>query len=183
MADLVNLKKVKYLGLSEVSAETLRRAHKVHPISAVQVEYSPFALEIESKQIDLLKTCRELGVAVVAYSPLNRGMLSGALKGPEDFEESDFRRFAPRFSAENFPKNLKLVEQITEVAKAKGVTPSQLTLAWLMAQGEDIFPIPGTTKAARLEENVGSLKVEVSKEEEQKIRKSCEGKCACADCM
>ncbi|CAN9298859.1 unnamed protein product [Alternaria sp. RS040] len=174
MADLVNLKKIKYLGLSEVSAETLRRAHKVHPISAVQVEYSPFALEIESKQIDLLKTCRELGVAVVAYSPLNRGMLSGALKGPEDFEESDFRRFAPRFSAENFPKNLKLVEQITEVAEAKGVTPSQLTLAWLMAQGEDIFPIPGTTKAARLEENVGSLEVEVSKEEEQKIRKSCE---------
>ncbi len=174
MADLVNLKKVKYLGLSEVSSETLRRAHKIHPISAVQIEYSPFALEIESKQIDLLKTCRELGVAVVAYSPLNRGMLTGALKGPDDFEEGDFRRFAPRFSAENFPKNLKLVDRITEIAKAKGVTPGQLTLAWLMAQGEDIFPIPGTTKPERLEENVGSLKVELSKEEEQNIRKACE---------
>ncbi|KAI4954292.1 hypothetical protein J4E91_002003 [Alternaria rosae] len=174
MADLVNLKKVKYLGLSEVSSETLRRAHKVHPISAVQVEYSPFALEIESKQIDLLKTCRELGVAVVAYSPLSRGMLTGAIKSPDDFEEGDFRRYAPRFSAENFPKNLKLVDRITEIAKEKGVTPGQLTLAWLMAQGNDIFPIPGTTKPERLEENVGSLKVELSTEEEQKIRKACE---------
>lgn len=174
MADLVNLGKVKYLGLSEVSSETLRRAHRVHPITAVQVEYSPFALEIESKQIDLLKTCRELGVAVVAYSPLNRGMLTGALKSPDDFDQSDFRRFAPRFSAENFPKNLKLVDRIAEIAKSKGVTPGQLTLAWLMAQGEDIFPIPGTTKPERLEENVGSLKAELSKEEEQTIRNACE---------
>ncbi|USP76767.1 uncharacterized protein yc1106_04041 [Curvularia clavata] len=174
MADLVNLGKVKYLGLSEISSDTLRRAHKVHPISAVQVEYSPFALEIESEQIDLLKTCRELGVAVVAYSPLNRGMLTGALKGPEDFPEGDFRSFAPRFSKENFPKNLKLVDRIKEIAKAKGVTPSQLTLAWLMAQGEDIFPIPGTTKPERLEENIGSVKVQLTKEEEQAIRKACE---------
>ncbi|KAF1942334.1 aldo/keto reductase-like protein [Clathrospora elynae] len=174
MAELVKEGKVKYIGLSEISSETLRRAHKVHPISAVQVEYSPFALEIESAQIDLLKTCRELGVAIVAYSPLNRGMLTGALKSPDDFDKSDFRRFAPRFSAENFPKNLKLVDRITEIANKKGVTPSQLTLAWLMAQGEDIFPIPGTTKSARLEENVGSLKVKLSKEEEQTIRKACE---------
>lgn len=174
MADLVNLGKVKYLGLSEVSADTLRRAHKVHPITAVQVEYSPFALEIESDQTELLKTCRELGVAVVAYSPLARGMLTGALKGPEDFEEGDFRSFAPRFSKENFPKNLKLVEKITDIAKNKGATPGQLTLAWLMAQGEDIFPIPGTTKKERLDENVGSLKVQLSKEEVQAIRKASE---------
>jgi aryl-alcohol dehydrogenase-like predicted oxidoreductase len=174
MADLVNLGKVKYLGLSEVSSETLRRAHKVHPIAAVQVEYSPFALEIESQQIDLLKTCRELGVAVVAYSPLNRGMLTGALKSPDDFEEGDFRRHAPRFSKENFPKNIKLADRIAEIAKTKGVTPSQLTLAWLMAQGEDIFPIPGTTKPERLEENVASVKVQLTKEEEQTIRRACE---------
>lgn len=174
MADLVNLGKVKYLGLSEVSSETLRRAHKVHPISAVQVEYSPFALEIESQQIDLLKTCRELGVAVVAYSPLSRGMLTGAIKNPDDFAEDDFRRLVPRFSKENFSKNLKLVDRIMEMAKAKGVTPGQLTLAWLMAQGEDIFPIPGTTKPDRLEENVASVKVQLTKEEEQSIRKACE---------
>jgi aryl-alcohol dehydrogenase-like predicted oxidoreductase len=174
MADLVNLGKVKYLGLSEVSSDTLRRAHKVHPITAVQVEYSPFALEIESKQIDLLKTCRELGVAVVAYSPLNRGMLTGQIKSPDDFEEGDFRLMSPRFSAENFPKNLKLVDRITEIAKNKGVTSGQLTLAWLMAQGEDIFPIPGTTKQERLEENVGSLKVKLTADEEKTIRKACE---------
>ncbi|KAF1835003.1 aldo/keto reductase-like protein, partial [Decorospora gaudefroyi] len=173
MADLVKLGKVKHLGLSEVSSETLRRAHKVHPISAVQVEYSPFALDIESKQIDLLHTCRELGVAVVAYSPLSRGLLTGAFTSPDDFEEGDFRRIAPRFSKENFPKNLKLVDCITDMAKAKGVTPGQLTLAWLMAQGEDIFPIPGTTQRERLEENVDSLKVQLSKEEEQTIRKAC----------
>lgn len=174
LADLVNLQKIKYIGLSEISSDTLRRAHKVHPISAVQVEYSPFALDIESKQIDLLRTCRELGVAVVAYSPLARGMLTGTIKSPDDFEEDDFRRFAPRFSKENFPKNLKLVDRITEVAKAKGVTPGQLTLAWLLAQGEDIFPIPGTTKKERLEENVDSLKVNLTKEEEQEIRKAVE---------
>ncbi|KAI8934226.1 hypothetical protein NX059_008972 [Plenodomus lindquistii] len=174
MAELKQAGKIKYLGLSEVSSETLRRAHKVHPISAVQIEYSPFALEIESPQVDLLKTCRELGVAVVAYSPLSRGMLTGTIKSPDDFDETDFRRYAPRFSKENFPKNLKLVDEISSLAKKKGVTPGQLTLAWLLAQGEDIFPIPGTTKIERLDENIGSVKVELSKEEEQAIRKACE---------
>lgn len=174
MAELKKQGKIKYLGLSEISSDTLRRAHKVHPISAVQVEYSPFALDIESEQIDLLKTCRELGVAVVAYSPLSRGLLTGALKGPEDFEEGDFRKMAPRFSAENFPKNLKLVNRIAEIAKAKGATPAQATLAWLLAQGDDIFPIPGTTKAERLEENIGSLKVKLSRDEVQAIRKACD---------
>jgi aryl-alcohol dehydrogenase-like predicted oxidoreductase len=174
MKELKDEGKIKYLGLSEVSSETLRRAHKVHPITAVQVEYSPFALDIESKQIDLLKTCRELGVAVVAYSPLNRGMLAGALKGPEDFEEGDFRAFAPRFSKENFPKNLKLVDELSAIAKSKNVTPSQLTLAWLMAQGKDIFPIPGTTKLERLKENLGAFDVSLSVQEETEIRKASE---------
>lgn len=174
MAELKNEGKIKYLGLSECSSDSLRRAHAVHPITAVQIEYSPFALDIENPQIDLLKTCRELGVAVVAYSPIGRGMLSGTLRSPDDFEEGDFRRFAPRFSKENFPKNLKLVDQIAGFAKEKGVTPAQLTLAWLLAQGNDIFPIPGTTKINRLEENLGALKIQLSKEEEQKIRKACE---------
>lgn len=174
MKELKEEGKIKYLGLSECSADSLRRAHKVHPISAVQVEYSPFALEIESEQINLLRVCRELGVAVVAYSPLGRGMFTGTLRSPDDFEEGDFRKFAPRFSAENFPKNLKLVDQLSDLAKEKGLTPSQLVLAWLMAQGEDIFPIPGTTKLDRLKENVGSLQVKLSKEEELAIRKACE---------
>ncbi|KAF1921773.1 NADP-dependent oxidoreductase domain-containing protein [Ampelomyces quisqualis] len=171
MAQLKSEGKIKYLGLSEVSSATLRRAHKVHPISAVQVEYSPFALDIESPQIDLLKTCRELGVAVVAYSPLNRGLLSGTIKGPEDFEDGDFRSFAPRFSKENFPKNLVLVEQLSAVAQRKGVTPAQVTLAWLMAQGQDVFPIPGTTRVERLKENLGALDVKLSEDEVKEIRK------------
>ena len=174
MAELKKAGKIKYLGLSEISSATLRRAHAVHPITAVQIEFSPFALEIETKQIDLLATCRELGVAVVAYSPLCRGILSGALRSPDDFAEDDFRRSMPRFSAENFPKNLKLVDQITELAKEKSVTASQLTLAWLLAQGDDIFPIPGTTKVNRLKENLGALDVKLSKEEEQHIRKASE---------
>ena len=171
MVELKNEGKIKYIGLSEVSSETLRRAHKVHPISAVQLEYSPFALEVESAQVDMLRTCRELGVAVVAYSPIGRGFFSGTLRSPDDFEEGDYRKTAPRYSAENFPKNLKLVDQLSAVANEKGITPTQLTLAWLMAQGEDIFPIPGTTKLERLKENIGSLDVKLTKDEEQKIRK------------
>jgi hypothetical protein len=174
MAELKSEGKIKYLGLSECSAESLRRAYKVHPIHAVQIEYSPWALDIESPQIDLLRTCRELGVAVVAYSPIGRGMLSGTIRSPDDLPETDFRRMSPRFSAENFPKNIELVDKIGEIAQRKGVTPTQLTLAWLMAQGNDIIPIPGTTKVERLEENLGSLKVEISKEEEREIRKICE---------
>ncbi|KAF2256643.1 putative aldo-keto reductase, partial [Trematosphaeria pertusa] len=174
MAELKKEGKIKYIGLSECSSDSLRRAHAVYPISAVQVEYSPFALEIESQQIDLLRTCRELGVAVVAYSPLGRGMFTGTLRSPDDFEEGDFRKLAPRFSSANFPKNLKLVDQLSGMAKKKNVTPTQLVLSWLMAQGNDIFPIPGTTKLDRLKENLGSLDVKLSKEEEQEIRKACE---------
>ncbi|PSN73995.1 aldo-keto reductase, putative [Corynespora cassiicola Philippines] len=172
MVELKNQGKFKYIGLSEVSSSTLRRAHAIHPITAVQVEYSPFALEIENENgTDLLKTARELGVAIVAYSPLGRGLFTGAIKSLADLEEGDFRRMIPRFSEENFPKNVKLVDQLTEVAKKKGVTPGQLTLAWLLAQGEDVFPIPGTTNQARLLENVESMKIQLSKEENREIRK------------
>lgn len=174
MAKLKKEGKIRYLGLSECSSESLRRAHKVHPISAVQIEYSPFTLDIESSETDLLKTCRELGVAVVAYSPLGRGMLSGTLKSPDDLAEDDYRKRSPRFSKENFPKNLELVKVITDIANKKGVTPTQLTLAWLLAQGPDIIPIPGTTKEARLKENVEALDIILSSEEEKEIRKACE---------
>jgi hypothetical protein len=135
---------------------------------------SPFALEIESEQVGLLKACRELGCAVIAYSPIGRGMLGGQIRNPDDFEEGDFRKNAPRFSAENFPKNLELVDHITEIAKKKNVTPSQLTLAWILAQGDEFFPIPGTTNPQRLEENLGALKVKLTKEEEREIRQACE---------
>lgn len=174
MAELQKEGKIKYIGISECSSESLRRACKVHHVDAVQIEYSPFSLDIESPQIELLKTCRELGVAVVAYSPIGRGMMSGTLRSPDDFEEGDFRKFAPRFSKENFPKNLKLVDDLAAIAKKKGCTATQLTLAWLMAQGDDIIPIPGTTKIDRLEENLGALKVELTSEEEKEIRQACE---------
>jgi aryl-alcohol dehydrogenase-like predicted oxidoreductase len=164
-----NAGKIKYLGLSECSAESLRRAHAVHPITAVQIEYSPFCLDVETK---LLETARELGVAVVAYSPLGNGILGGQIRTPADFtQEGDLRKHLPMFSEQNLPKNLAVVDKISEIAKAKGATTGQLTLAWLLAQGDDIFPIPGTTKASRVEENLGSLVVCVSAEEEQAIRK------------
>ena len=166
--------KIRYLGLSEVSSTSLRRAHAVHPISAVQMEYSPFATEIEFPDIGLLKTCRELGVAIVAYSPLGRGMLTGAYKSPADFEEGDYRKGFPRFSEENFPKNLKLVDQINEIAKKKGCTAGQLSLAWLLAQGPDIIPIPGTKRIKYLEENMGALSVKISSSENAEIRKAVE---------
>jgi aryl-alcohol dehydrogenase-like predicted oxidoreductase len=174
MAELKKAGKVKYLGLSECSADTLRRACQVEHIDAVQIEYSPFTMDIEDPQIGLLAACRELGVAVVAYSPLGRGFLTGSLKSPDDFEEGDFRRFAPRFSKENFPKNLKLVETIEKLAGEKGCTPGQLVLAFLMAQGGDIIPIPGTTKEKNFDENMGSLNVKISKSDDQKIRKAIE---------
>ncbi|EAW11068.1 putative aldo-keto reductase (AKR13) [Aspergillus clavatus NRRL 1] len=174
MVQLKNEGKIKYLGLSECSADSLRRAHKVHPITAVQMEYSPFALDIESPQYKVLETARELGVAVVAYSPLSRGFLSGTLTSPDDLAEGDVRRILPRFSRENFHKNLELVQKLKEVADRKKVTVSQLTLAWLMAQGDDVFPIPGTVKVDRLKENLGSLEIELSDEEEREVRLACD---------
>lgn len=174
MKKLQDAGKVRYLGLSECSAESLRRACKVAHIDVVQVEYSPFSLDIESPEIDLLRACRELGVATVAYSPLGRGFLTGSIRSPDDFEEGDFRSFAPRFSKENFHKNLELVDSIKAVADSKGCTPSQLVLAWLMAQGDDIIPIPGTTRTKNFDDNIGALKVKISKEENEKIRAAIE---------
>jgi aryl-alcohol dehydrogenase-like predicted oxidoreductase len=135
--------KIRHLGLSEVSSTTLRRACAVHPIACVQMEYSAFSTEIEAPEHNLLATCRELGVAVVAYSPLSRGLLGGGVQGPDDFEEGDIRRFYPRYSRENFPKNMELVGAIRELATKKGATVGQAALAWLLSQGDDIFPIPG----------------------------------------
>jgi aryl-alcohol dehydrogenase-like predicted oxidoreductase len=174
LVELKNEGKFKYIGISECSSATVRRAHAIHPISAVQSEYSPFSLEIESKQIDLLRTCRELGVATVAYSPLGRGLISGQYKSPDDFEDGDIRKWLPRFTKENFPKNLELVNQLNKIATRKSITTSQLALAWLLAQGDDIFPIPGTQRLNRLEENIGAVSVQLSKEEEQEIRKAVE---------
>ncbi|KAN0107984.1 putative aldo-keto reductase [Hyaloscypha variabilis] len=170
MVELKKEGKIKYIGLSEISSETLKRACKVHHIDAVQIEYSPFAIDIETPQIALLETCRSLGVAIIAYSPLGRGMLTGAYTSPSDFSDGDFRKFAPRFSPENFPKNLKLVEGIKKIAEKKGCTAGQLSLAWLLAQGDDVIPIPGTKKVKYLEENLGALEVVLSGEEEREIR-------------
>lgn len=167
--------KVKYLGLSECSSESLRRAHKIHPIHAVQIEYSPFTMDIEDPQIGLMDTCKELGVAIVAYSPLGRGFITGQYKSPDDFEEGDFRKMSPRFSKENFPKNLKLVDEIGALAKKKGITASQLTLAWLLAQDKLVIPIPGTKKIKYLEENMGAIDVKLTAEETRDIRKAIEG--------
>ncbi|KAI8800205.1 pyridoxine 4-dehydrogenase [Cladochytrium replicatum] len=168
MAELVQQGKVKYLGLSEASGHTIRRAHAVHPITAYQVEYSPWTLDIETD--DRLKVCRELGIAIIAYSPLGRGFLTGAIKSIDDLAPNDFRRYNPRFQGENFAKNLELLEAFKTLAEKKGVTPSQLCLAWVLAQGEDFFVIPGTKKINYLEENVGALNVKLSVEELAAVR-------------
>lgn len=170
MKELQDAGKVKYLGLSEISADTLRRACKIAHIDAVQMEYSPFSMEIE--QEGLLQACRELGVAVVAYSPLGRGFLTGSIRSPDDFEEGDFRTFAPRFSKENFHKNLELVDTLKAIADKKNCTTGQLVLAWLMESDPLVFPIPGTTRTKNFDENMGSLKVNISKEEDAEIRKA-----------
>ncbi|KAI1411189.1 Aldo/keto reductase-like protein [Hypoxylon sp. FL1857] len=171
MVQLKKEGKIKYLGLSECTSNTLRRAHAVHPITAVEIEYSPWTLDIENEQgTNLLATCRELGVAVVAYSPLGRGFLTGRYKSPDDFEPGDYRRLVPRYSPENFPKNLELVTKFEDFARKKGHTPSQLVLAWIMAQGDDFFPIPGTKSTKYLEENLSALDVKLSPEENQQIR-------------
>ncbi|MBS1566575.1 MAG: aldo/keto reductase [Bacteroidetes bacterium] len=166
MAQLVKEGKVKAIGLSEVSAETLRKAHAVHPVSAVQTEYSLWTRDPED---GILDACGELGVAFVAYSPLGRGFLTGQFKKFEDFEEGDYRRFSPRFQGENFNRNLDLVEKVKSLAAKKGCAPSQLALAWVMAQRDYIFPIPGTKRIKYLEENVGALSVRLSKEDLQEI--------------
>lgn len=159
MAELVRAGKVRHLGLSEAAPETLRRAHAVHPIAALQSEYALWTREPED---DLLPLCKELGIGFVAYSPLGRGFLSGEIKKPEDFAPDDVRQHWPRFQGANFWKNLELVDKLKELAAAKGATASQLAIAWVLAQGEHIVPIPGTRKRTRLEENVGAISVALS---------------------
>lgn len=162
MAGLVQAGKVRYLGLSEAAPATIRRAHAVHPISALQTEYSLWTRDPEE---EILQTVRELGIGFVSYSPLGRGFLTGRFQKPEDLPAGDYRKISPRFMKENFQKNLDLVSRLEEMAAAKKVTTAQLALAWVMAQGDDIVPIPGTTKRTRLEENAASVNVTYTQEE------------------
>jgi aryl-alcohol dehydrogenase-like predicted oxidoreductase len=166
MAALVKDGKVRYLGLSEASAQTLRRAAKVHPIAALQTEYSLWTRDPER---EILATCRELGIGFVAYSPLGRGFLTGQFRKFEDLPEDDYRRNSPRFQGENFQKNLDLVRRVEEIAGEKRCKPAQLALAWVLAQGSDVVPIPGTKRRKYLEENVGALDVKLTKEDLRRI--------------
>ncbi|OCR21567.1 aldo/keto reductase [Pseudomonas syringae] len=168
MAELVKAGKVRYLGLSEASAETLERAHQVHPITALQTEYSLWSRDPEEN--GTLAACRRLGIAFVPYSPLGRGFLTGTLKSPDDFAADDYRRSAPRFQGENFARNLLLVEKVQNLAADKGVTAGQLALAWVLAQGDDIVPIPGTKQRKYLEENVAALDIKLSAGELKALR-------------
>ena len=166
MAELVRQGKVRYLGLSEAAPTTIRRAHAVHPISALQTEYSLWSRDPED---ELLPTVRELGIGFVAYSPLGRGFLTGRFRRFEDLPEDDWRRQSPRFQGENFQKNLELVDRVKEIAATKNVTPAQLALAWLLAQGEGIVPIPGTKRRKNLEENVAALGIALTREDLERI--------------
>jgi len=166
MKELVKEGKVKAIGLSEASAETIRRAHKIHPISAIQTEYSLWSTDVEE---NIIPTCRELGITFVAYSPLGRGFLTGRIKKPEDLEDGDFRKSNPRFQGENFYKNIKLVERVKELAQSKGCTPAQLCLAWILDKGKDIVPIPGTKQVKYLKDNIGALKVKLSDEDRKRL--------------
>jgi aryl-alcohol dehydrogenase-like predicted oxidoreductase len=162
MAELVTAGKVRHLGLSEAAPDTIRRAHATHPITALQSEYSLWTRDVED---EVLPTVRELGIGLVAYSPLGRGFLTGAIRRPTDLAADDWRRHNPRFQGENFERNLDLVAAIETLAQRKGVTPAQLALAWVLAQGDDIVPIPGTTRPQRVEENVAALDVELTDDE------------------
>lgn len=166
MADLVRAGKVRHIGLSEAAPETIRRAHKVHPITALQSEYSLWSRDPED---EILPTVRELGIGFVAYSPLGRGFLTGRFKSVDDFAPDDYRRRSPRFQGENFQKNLDLVRHIEQIAAARRVTPSQLALAWVLAKGEEIVPIPGTKQVRYVEENAAAASIMLSEEELQTI--------------
>jgi aryl-alcohol dehydrogenase-like predicted oxidoreductase len=169
MSRLVEEGKVRYLGLSEAAPATIERAHSVHPICALQTEYSLWTRDPEP---EVLPTCRRLGIAFIAYSPLGRGFLTGGIKSPEDFEAGDYRRSSPRFQGENFSRNLKLVETVKQLAEASGITPSQLALAWVLAQGDDIVPIPGTKRRKYLEENAAAVDVSLAPELIQKLQQA-----------
>jgi aryl-alcohol dehydrogenase-like predicted oxidoreductase len=166
MARLIEQGKVRYLGLSEAAPKTIRRAHATHPIAALQTEYSLWTRDPEG---ELLATCRELGIGFVAYSPLGRGFLTGSFGKPEDLAPDDFRRFHPRFQGDNFDRNLQLVKKIREIAQEKHCQPSQLALAWLLAQGEDIVPIPGTKRRKYLEENFAAIGIRLTPQELARI--------------
>ncbi|MGI8762641.1 MAG: aldo/keto reductase, partial [Ilumatobacteraceae bacterium] len=158
MAELVEAGKVRHLGISEASADSLRRAHAVHPIAALQSEWSLWSRDIED---DIVPTCRELGIGIVPYSPLGRGFLTGDIRTTDDLAEFDFRKDLPRFQGDNFQRNLDLVDEVRTIADNKGVTPAQLALAWLLAQGDDVVPIPGTKRPRRVEENAGAAHLEL----------------------
>jgi len=166
MAELVQQGKILHIGLSEAAPETIRRAHAVHPIAAVQTEYSLWTRDPEA---EVLPTCRELGIGFVSYSPLGRGFLSGRFSSPEDLDEGDFRRHGPRFTGENLDANLELAAKVQEIAAEVGVTPAQLALAWVLAQGEDIVPIPGTKRRTYLEENLAAADIELTGDELARI--------------
>ncbi len=166
MGELVAEGKVRHLGLSEAAPDTIRRAHATHPITALQTEYSLWSRDVED---EILPTLRELGIGLVPYSPLGRGFLSGAIRSLDDLEPGDFRRNSPRFAGENFAKNLAVVDVIAELAQEKGATPSQLALAWVLGQGEDVVPIPGTTRPERVEENAGAVELELGPEDRARI--------------
>jgi aryl-alcohol dehydrogenase-like predicted oxidoreductase len=168
MGQLVKQGKVRGIGLSEVSAASLRKAHAIHPITAVQSEYSLWTRDPED---EILETCQELGIAFVAYSPLGRGFLSGQIKKMEDLSQEDYRRYSPRFQGENFQKNLQLVNRLEQMASLKNCTASQLALAWVLAQGEYLFPIPGTKRVSYLEENRGAIDVQLSSEELEELNR------------
>jgi aryl-alcohol dehydrogenase-like predicted oxidoreductase len=167
MADLIKEGKIRHIGLSEAAPQTLRRAAKTHPIAALQTEYSLWTRDPE--QNDVLATCRELGIGFVAYSPLGRGFLTGQFERFEDLAPDDYRRNSPRFQGENFRKNLDLLRKVQDIAEEKRCTPSQLALAWVMAQGDDIVPIPGTKHRKYLEENAAAGEVKLSKEDLARI--------------
>jgi aryl-alcohol dehydrogenase-like predicted oxidoreductase len=167
MAELVEQGKVRRIGLSEAAPETIRRAHAVHPITAVQTEYSLWTRDPEHNGV--LATCRELGIGFVPYSPLGRGFLSGRFTSPDELDENDFRRSGPRFTGENLETNLKLAAKVAEIAQEKDVTPAQLALAWVLAQGEDIVPIPGTKRRTYIEQNAGAVDVELTEEDLARI--------------
>lgn len=166
MAELVQAGKVRYLGLSEAAAATIRRAHAVHPITALQSEYSLWSREPED---EILPTLRELGIGFVPYSPLGRGFLTGVFQSPDDFAPDDYRRCSPRFQGENFTQNLKLVDQVKTIAAEKGVTPAQLAIAWLLAQGDDIVPIPGTKRRQYLDDNARAVDITLTTAELERI--------------
>jgi aryl-alcohol dehydrogenase-like predicted oxidoreductase len=166
MAELVEQGKVRHIGLSEAAPDTIRRAHAVHPITALQTEYSLWTRDPEAQ---VLPTCRELGIGFVPYSPLGRGFLSGRFSSPEELDDDDFRRSGPRFTGENLEANRRIAEKLAQIARDKGITPAQLALAWVLAQGEDLAPIPGTKRRSYLEENAAAVEIELTDDDLARI--------------